>query len=235
MFPSKKSHKQFILDVKAKYDDEYTILGLYVNNKHKILVRHNICGNEYKVRPDKLLQGRRCFKCYGTPKKTTNEYIQEVKTVCGDEYDVLGEYKGNKVKIEMIHNKCGHTWFVSPNTFISNGNRCPKCKNSKGEELVSSILTKYNINYIREYIFDDCVNIKHLRFDFYIPTMNICIEYNGRQHYEIVNAFGGAAEFEKVQTRDKVKVEYCNTKGIKLIVIPYYSDIENVLRDNGVI
>ena len=82
MFPTKKSHDQFILDVKAKYNDEYTVLGLYINNKHKILIRHNVCGNEYDVRPDKFLQGRRCFKCYGTPRKTTEQYKELILNIC---------------------------------------------------------------------------------------------------------------------------------------------------------
>ena len=235
MFPSRKTHEQFILDVKSKYGDEYTVLGSYSNNKTKILVRHNTCGNEYDVRPDKFLQGRRCFKCYGTPKKTTEQYKQEVFDKCGDEYSVLGEYENNKVKIEMKHNKCGHTWFVSPNTFISHGNRCPKCKRSKGEEKIASLLTKHNVKYIREHKFEDCVNIKQLRFDFYIPDINICIEFNGRQHYEVVNAFGGIKEFERIQLRDKLKVDYCNDNNIELIVIHYKTDIESVLSERGVI
>ena len=235
MFPVRKSHSQFILDVKSKYNDEYSVLGSYINNKHKILIKHNVCGNEYEVRPDKFLQGRKCFKCHGTPKKTTIEYKQDVFNRCGNEYSVLGEYEGNKVKIKMKHEKCGHIWFISPNTFLSHGNRCPKCKSSKGEEEISSILSKYDISYIREYVFDDCIHVKQLRFDFYIPTMNTCIEYNGRQHYEVVNAFGGLAEFERVQQRDRIKVDYCKHNGIQLIIIPYYSDVKDVLYNSGVI
>lgn len=236
MSRNKKSHDQFVLEVYDMYNSEYTVLGLYTGNKNKITVRHNICNTEYDVRPDKFLQGRRCFKCYGTPKKTTDEYKKEVFNLCGDEYTVLGEYQGNKVKIEMKHNKCGQTWYVSPNIFISKGNRCPGCKQSKGEGLISRLLDNYGIEYIREYVFDDCIYIKHLRFDFYLPDFNICIEYNGRQHYEVVNAFGGVREFENVKKRDTIKKQYCYNKGLHLIVIPYYeTDIEDILRNEGVI
>ena len=61
------------------------------------------------------------------PRKTTEEFKQEVYNLVGNEYSVLGEYITNKTKIKMRHNKCGYEYEVTPNSFLSNGNRCREC------------------------------------------------------------------------------------------------------------
>ncbi|WP_433943668.1 hypothetical protein [Paenibacillus sp. SN-8-1] len=44
--------------------DEYTVLGLYMNNLTPIIMRHSKCGLEYEVRPtDFLSKGSRCPYC----------------------------------------------------------------------------------------------------------------------------------------------------------------------------
>lgn len=59
-----KSNKKFLDEVFKKVGDEYTFLEEYVNNKHKLLVRHNKCKNTYHVSPNKFLSlGRRCPYC----------------------------------------------------------------------------------------------------------------------------------------------------------------------------
>ena len=53
----------FLEKVYDKVGKEYTFLEEYVNNKVKLKVRHNICGNIYDVRPNDFLQGYRCPFC----------------------------------------------------------------------------------------------------------------------------------------------------------------------------
>lgn len=59
----KKTHKEFIKEVFDLVGEEYTILGKYINFVTKVAIRHNECGYEYLVAPDKILYGRRCPKC----------------------------------------------------------------------------------------------------------------------------------------------------------------------------
>ena len=61
----KKTNKEFLNEVKELVRNEYTFLEDYVNNKIKILCRHNKCGNEYLVSPNRFLSGRRCPYCSG--------------------------------------------------------------------------------------------------------------------------------------------------------------------------
>ena len=98
------------------------------------------------------------------------------------------------------------------------------CLNSKGELKIMQLLTKYNINYLKEYTFDDLVSPlrgRKLRFDFFINNQYL-IEYDGRQHFEVAPNWGGEEKFKENQLNDKVKNEYCKIHNIPLIRIPYW-------------
>lgn len=99
----------------------------------------------------------------------------------------------------------------------------PLVEKSKGEYKIQSLLLENNVNFIREYIFDDFrIDPRHLlRFDFYLPDYNACIEYDGLQHYE--NHFGLPEDkYQHQLGNDKIKDVFCHEKNIKLIRIPYY-------------
>ena len=81
----------------------------------------------------------------------------------------------------------------------------------------------------RQYKFKDCKVYKELPFDCYLSRYNCCIEFDGRQHYEIVSAFGGVNAFIDTKIRDIIKTEYCKKNNIKLIRIPYW-EIDNIDR-----
>lgn len=83
---------------------------------------------------------------------------------------------------------------------------CPVCSRSKGELKIESFLLEKSILFKPEYKFTDCRDINPLPFDFYLPELNTCIEY------------------------DEIKNEYCREKCIKLIRIKYTSDVESILQ-----
>ena len=122
----KKNTDDFKNEVKKLVGSEYTVLGEYINSKIKIKMKHNICENEYEVKPNNFLNGTRCPKCYGATKYTDEVFAKKVKELVGDEYIVLGEYKNNKTKIKMKHNICGYEFEMRPYSFII-GQRCPLC------------------------------------------------------------------------------------------------------------
>ena len=71
---------------------------------------------------------------------------------------------------------------------------------------------------------------KPLPFDFVIfdkGGISMLIEFDGIQHHEPVERFGGEEAFEKVQKHDKIKTEFCEQSNIKLVRIPYW-EIDNV-------
>jgi len=63
-----------------------------------------------------------------------------------------------------------------------------------------------------------------LPFDFYLPEVNTCIEYDGEQHYKPYR-FSQDEKYikklEKTKQHDLIKNLYCKENGIRLIRIPY--------------
>lgn len=79
--------------------------------------------------------------------------------------------------------------------------------------------------------FENCSSKALLRFDFYLPEHNLCIEYNGIQHYESVGYFGGDENLTIVQKRDNIKKDYCINENIKLLIIKYDENVFEKLHD----
>ena len=75
--------------------------------------------------------------------------------------------------------------------------------------------------------------------DIFIPTLNVGIEYQGMQHYEPIEFFGGERAFKSNQERDARKRKLCEENGIKLIEWSYKeaitkTNLEHHLRGIGI-
>ncbi|MCK9416215.1 hypothetical protein M0Q97_06115 [Candidatus Dojkabacteria bacterium] len=73
--------------------------------------------------------------------------------------------------------------------------------------------------------------------DFYILIVdfNICIEYDGIQHFKPIFFFGGIKAYNELIIKDKIKTNYCMINNIKLIRIPYYANIEDFINDEKIL
>lgn len=223
---SKNANKNDVKFKKEVFDlvsDEYVFLDTYVNARTKLRVKHNTCGNVYKVAPHEFLKGYHCPYCSSKAKKTDAEFKKEVFDLVGNEYIFLDNYVDAKTKLKVKHNKCGSIYGVTPNAFI-NGNRCPYCNSSKGELIISKILNKLSIPYEPQKIFEGLRDTQPLSYDFYVPSQSILIEYQGIQHYEPVDHFGGRERFNLQQKHDKIKADYAKNHGYNLITVPYTED-----------
>lgn len=102
---------------------------------------------------------------------------------------------------------------------------CGCIKKSSGEDKICSLLQELGITFNTEKTFEDCRNPKTnglLRFDFYLPDYNICIEYDGEFHYKARNVGWDTEEkLKSTQYRDNIKTQFCKDNNIKLIRIPY--------------
>lgn len=129
---------------------------------------------------------------------------------------------------------CGHEWIKSVHYMNQKNAPCPKCKMSKGEYSIKCYLDKNCVKYFYEYSFSDCKNIKKLRFDYYLPDYNICIEYQGEYHYWVLDGISNEKMLNTQIKCDKIKDNYCKLHKIKLIKIPYweFNNIKNILREN---
>lgn len=66
------------------------------------------------------------------------------------------------------------------------------------------------------------------RFDIWIPEISAAIEYNGRQHYEPVDFFGGEEGFRETQKRDENKRAKCEVNGTSLLEVQEGYSLEKV-------
>ena len=68
--------------------------------------------------------------------------------------------------------------------------------------------------------------------DIYIPSLRIGIEYQGIQHYESIDFFGGDEAFNHRQALDKRKQDRCLLNSVKLIEWNYHISLtpNNVKR-----
>ena len=221
---AKKTNTQFRQEVYILVGNEYVFLDTYVNNYTKIRVKHNKCGNVYEVQPSSFIRGKRCPYCAGLAKKTDKQFKHEVFNLVNNDYTFLDKYVNNKTKLRVKHNGCGNVYEVQPNSFLS-GKRCPYCNQTpKGETFISKILDNLNINYEYQKTFDDLRDSQPLSYDFYIPDQNILIEYQGLQHYQPIDYFGGDDRFISQQKHDKMKLDYAKEHGYNLITVPYTED-----------
>ena len=226
-------------EIKQAFESEgYILLSTeYINNSSKL---EYICpkGHKHSTNWDNFKQGRRCPECgIETVKSKLKLSYDEVKQGFELEgYTLLStKYIKNTSKLKVQCPK-GHEYEVSWGHF-NEGKRCPVCNSSKGEKRISLFLKGNNINYEVQKSFKECSYKRMLPFDFYLPDHNICIEYDGQQHYNTIDFSGKNQEraeeqFKQTQIKDNIKTQYCLDHNIKLIRIPYwdFKNIENILK-----
>ena len=211
---------------------EYTLLSnKYKNNREKLDIKCNE-GHLFKMSFKQIKRGDRCPKCMakrnGERKRLSYYEVKEYISAHG--YKLLSkEYINSQTKIKIMCTK-GHVYYVKFNNFKT-GYRCPICNMSSGESEIKRILESLNIKFKRQHIFKGCKFKSYLPFDFYLPDYNTLIEFDGAQHYKIVDYFGGFDGFVDRKIRDTVKNIYCKDNNINLIRIPYweFNNIEKII------
>lgn len=234
---TRKTQEQFENEVYELVGDEYTVIGKYVSTHSKILMRHNTCGYEYEVQPSDFLNNRRCPKhrheriAKGVL-KDQKYFINNIPEEMFDLFNIVGKYTNARTGVELECKNCNAVYKVRPDR-IYKGITCSKCLgSSKGEQEVRKYLSRRSIDFIEQWNTEECRHISRLRFDFAVmenDEVKYLIEYNGKQHYEPVDFFGGQESFKLQLHRDKIKKEYCDKNNIPLFIIRYDENVEEVL------
>ncbi|ABY42421.1 hypothetical protein [Bacillus mycoides] len=230
------THEKFINNLFKVAGDEYCVKSRYITSKTPILIHHNNCGFEWEVIPAVFINRKGyCPKCNNNIRSRDTEYYKkEIFELVKDEYSLLDDYKGTSKPTLMKHNICGNEWEIRPNDFMR-GQRCPYCRIYKGEKRIAIFLKENVIQYKPQYIIKECVYKGLLRFDFAIFSQNKLlglIEYDGIQHFEPVDAFGGENRFQELKIKDRIKNNFCCSNNIPLLRINYqeYEKIKTILQ-----
>ena len=188
------------------------------------------CGNIASIRKTNLDQKPQwCNNCKG-------KQLRSYKI--GDKYGLLtiigdGKSKGNHTYVK-VQCDCGSEPFEVRLEHLkgqSHGKTvsCGCLTESAGELKIRKILEEAEVDFQREYrIINEKKEIMY--FDFIIfenGKIKKAIEFDGKQHFEPVDFFGGEEKFIRQKALDERKTAYCNTHGIILKRIPYW-DYDNI-------
>lgn len=229
------TNMEFTEKAKEIHNDlyDYSLVD-YINNRVKIKIRCKKHGIFEQTPKRHLVDKCGCKKCFSGYKRIfIDDFLNRVSLIHGDKYDYSKVvFKTTKIKVEIICNKHG-SFYLKPESHFK-GRGCPICQSkSLGEDKIRNLLNGRNISFEEQRKFNGCKNILPLRYDFFIESKNILIEYDGRQHYVPSDKFGSINEFNKTKLRDEIKNTYAKLNGIHLIRIPYYeyNNIENILKE----
>jgi hypothetical protein len=226
------STDEFIEKANFKHNNKYDYsLVNYKTNKNKITI---ICPKhgEFKQKGDHHLRGVGCPECKNVKNKNTDKFIKDAKEIHSEKYNYsYVNYINNKTEVKIICPKHGE-FKQTPNHHLR-GEGCPTCSESKGENKIRIFLEKNNLKYLKQKRFKECKNKYSLPFDFYLPEQNICIEYDGIQHFKPIKAFGGQKSFDKLKINDNIKDSFCKKENIKLVRISYidFNKIDMILKN----
>lgn len=203
---NEKDYTGTMSDIKLKCPNNHIFTTNYRNFKKRV----NKC--EYCIKEEKL-----------------NKAIQRAREL---NYILIdNEYIGKNNKLNIICDK-GHEWHPTYDSFVYAENKCFYCQYSKGETRIEDFLLANSISYVKQHTFESCIYKRKLKFDFYLPEFNVCIEYDGIQHFEAQEHFGGEQKYTELCIKDDIKNEFCFTNDIGMIRISYedYELIEYILE-----
>lgn len=244
------TNEEFQSKLLQTYKGKTTTEDPFVTTKTPLRFTHEECGRTFEASPEGLFQNKQgCYLCtlekrVNKLRKSHQEFEEEIFSLVGDEYSILGTYETTSTKIKMRHNNescSNHVFYMKPYGFIG-GSRCPRCNFSKGEQRIGAYLDNLNIRYEGQYKIKECKHVQVLPFDFGIINdkneLITLIEYDGKQHFDPVQ-FGGMSleraveELNITKRNDNIKSQYCKDNNIPLLRIPYwdFDNIESILHN----
>lgn len=196
------------------------------------------CGKECEVTINNLVSGN--TKSCGDINNCKYAYKNSGKRAI----DITGQRFGKLVAIKEIYRKnkqvywqcrcdCGNLTVKSVRQLKSWKVQSCGCLKSKGEEYIIKKLTEKNISFVTQKKFSSCINSETgypLIFDFYLPDYNLCIEYNGIQHYEAKGGWNNESNLQSQKQKDKIKFDWCIANNIRIEYIRYDQSIDDRLN-----
>lgn len=225
--------EKFIQEANLVHNNFYDYSKVkYINCDTKVEIICPIHGSFWQT-PYCHLKGNSCPNCVPNKKLTKEEFIKRAVLIHGEKYDYSKvKYISTKTKVEIICPIHGSFW-QTPGNHLDGKNECPACLKHKGEEQIFLFLKRQNISFETEKTFPNLKDKKSLRFDFYIPSKKLLIEFNGEQHYHWVKIFHKTyRDFLVQKHHDWLKRKYAEKNKIHLLTISYKQekDIPKILE-----
>lgn len=222
---NQKSHKTFVAQI-SDILPNIEILSPYTNQKQKVSCQCKIHQIRFSCLPANLLQGQNpCNRCRKIV-KTSKDYEEKLYEY-HPELELVSTYVNSYTKVE-VHCKVHNTFYEAlPNQIIHRKTCCYANERKNNEAQIYQIIKNWGFSVQRQKTFVGCKDKFYLPFDFYLSEENVCIEYDGEQHYMPIS-FGEKdkaivqANFERTKRHDQMKDKFCKDNNILLIRIPYW-------------
>ena len=229
------SQEDFINRIKLMYGNLFNYDEvIYVNKRTKVKLHSNIMNEDFLILPEHLFKGevKNCYLNLSNISNTLNNDIfkQRAIMVHGNKYDYSKiEYKNLTEKVRIICPEHGEFW-QTPTNHLYNKQGCPKCNQSHGERFIPELLEQAGLQYVSQYKIT--ANERNYEIDFclILNSKMVFIEYNGKQHYEPVEIFGGKEAYDKQVIRDNQIREYCKENDIILLEYSYEIDFSHLQK-----
>ena len=154
--------QEYIKKVKALTNDEYEILGEYVNCDTPIEMKHKVCGYVWNTTTPycftKKNNPNRCPQCSKNRRVSKSilpleDFVEKFKESNKDKFDIIGKYISGAKPLLIRHKKCGHEFEISKASRLIYSNvLCPNCEEPKYREHES---TQWFKNRIQELCDDE--------------------------------------------------------------------------------
>jgi ribosomal protein L37AE/L43A len=199
-------------------------LQKYVNIRTHIKHKCLVCNTEFISSPKSVKSSKwGCPSCSG--KKFNKEAY--IKKLPNDIILIDDKYNGTDKKHLHKCLTCNNVWNTKPNYILHMNTGCPNCASSKGEKEISLFLESIDLEYTKEY--NISIKDRTYKFDFFIPSLDMFIEYDGIHHFESLDYFGGEESYKKIVLYDKIKNNWCKENNFILLRISYKENIKDVL------
>ncbi|MFW6029882.1 MAG: hypothetical protein ACOCRO_06465 [Halanaerobiales bacterium] len=234
-------------ELKKRVDEltsgEYSVLSdTYKNNKTPVKFKHNLktCEYVFEMAPSHFInQGCRCIECAkeirASKRRHSYSFVQQSFKDRG--LQLLAKHYKNENQLLKYKCSCGNIAEMCFDALLHGGqSNCAKCSSSRGESRLIQVLEDRKVEYKHQLYIDDCKNVNPLPFDIAIFKEDelIClIEYDGIQHFESQEHWGGKNQLQYVKKNDKIKDKYCKNNNIPLLRVPYwdFSNIDDIIQN----
>lgn len=211
--------------IQLKHPDMF-LHSEYTASTKPALFYHMDCGRTFHATPTDILRGKKCPFCSNKITGKSESFQNTLNSQFFGTMLLLESYKGLNRETAFTCTSCGSRFSAKPKNLLRY-NSCPICADRSTKREIERFLDVAKIPYRRDELFFLGYIMK---FDYFIPSMNLAIDYDGLFYYNKIRNIHSTMNDRK---KRKMKTDYCTKNKIKLLRIPYWhaGDIDRILYD----